>query len=114
YITLITPGPATFSVWSVIYSLLLISAAVMIFKKKDAYYAAAVDKITVPFIASCVLNIGWIVFFSYEQLLLSVLFILSFVIALAVICRKLLKLQDKKRWLLPASFGIYTGWLMIA
>lgn len=114
YVTLITPSPSTFSVWSVIYTLLLVSAIVMIVKKKDGYYRAAVDAVTVPFLASCVLNIAWIVFFSYDQLLLSVLFILGFVIALAVICRRLLKIQDKKRWLLPVTFGIYTGWLMIA
>ena len=114
YVTLITPSPSTFSIWSVIYSLLLVSAIVLIVKNKDAYYSSAIDKITVPFIASCVLNIAWIVFFSYDQLLLSVLFILGFVISLAVICRRLLKIQDKKRWLLPVTFGIYTGWLMIA
>ena len=33
YLTMITPGPATFSIWSVIYSLLLISVIVMIVKK---------------------------------------------------------------------------------
>ncbi len=35
YVTLITPSPATFSIWSVIYSLLLISMIVMIVKKDD-------------------------------------------------------------------------------
>jgi len=114
YVTLITPSPSTFSIWSVIYTLLLVSAIVMIVKSEDAYYGPAIEKITTPFIASCVLNIAWIVFFSYDQLLLSVLFILGFVLSLAVICRRLLKIQDKKRWLLPITFGIYTGWLMIA
>ena len=48
------------------------------------------------------------------QIELSVLFILGFVITLSLICQKLLKIQDSKRWLLPLSFGIYTGWLFIA
>lgn len=48
------------------------------------------------------------------QIELSVLFILGFVITLSLICQKLLKIQDRKRWLLPLSFGIYTGWLFIA
>ena len=34
YVTLITPSPATFSIWGVIYSLLLISMIVMIVKKE--------------------------------------------------------------------------------
>lgn len=48
------------------------------------------------------------------QIELSVLFILGFVITLSLICQKLLNIQDRKRWLLPLSFGIYTGWLFIA
>ena len=46
YVTLITPSPATFSIWSVIYSLLLISMIVMIVKKDDLYYQKAIDHIS--------------------------------------------------------------------
>ena len=114
YVTLITPSPATFSIWSVIYLLLLISVIVMIVRKNDPYYASAVDEITSLFRISCILNIAWIVAFSYVQIELSVLFIFGFVITLSLICGKLMKIQDKKRWLLPLTFGIYTGWLFIA
>lgn len=114
YITLITPSPATFSIWSVIYTLLLISIIVMIFKKNDAYYDRAVDKISILFIISCVLNILWIVTFSFVLVELSVLFIFAFVLVLALICRQLLAIHEKKRWLLPVTFGLYTGWLTIA
>lgn len=114
YVTLITPSPATFSIWSIIYSLLLISVIVMIIKKDDPYYHNAIDQITVLFRISCILNIAWIIVFSYIQIELSVLFILGFVITLSLICQKLVKIQARKRWLLPLSFGIYTGWLVIA
>lgn len=114
YVTLITPSPATFSIWSIIYSLLMISIIVTIVKRDDPYYQSAVDEITSLFRMSCILNIAWIVAFSYLQLELSVLFILGFVIALSLICQKLLRIQDRKRWLLPLSFGLYTGWLFIA
>lgn len=114
YVTLITPSPTTFSIWSVIYSLLIISVIVMIVKRNDPYYQSAIDQITLLFRISCILNIAWIVSFSYVQLELSVLFILGFVIALSLICQKLLKIQEGKRWLLPLSFGLYTGWLFIA
>ena len=33
---------------------------------------------------------------------------------LALISLKLLKMQTSRRWLLPLTFGLYTGWLMIA
>jgi hypothetical protein len=114
YITLITPSPSTFSIWSLIYTLLLISVIVMIAKKDDTYYHNAVDQITVLYRISCVLNIVWIVTFSYLQVELSALFILAFAITLSLICQKLLKIQTGKRWLLPLSFGLYTGWLFIA
>lgn len=114
YITLITPSPSTFSIWSMIYTLLLISVIVMIAKKDDTYYHNAVDQITVLYRISCVLNIVWIVTFSYLQIELSALFILAYAITLALICQKLLKIQTGKRWLLPLSFGLYTGWLFIA
>lgn len=114
YVTLITPSPSTFSIWSVIYTLLLVSILVMIFKKDDSYYGRAIDEITPLFRLSSTLNIAWIVVFSYVQIELSVIFILGFVITLALITQKLLKIHEKKRWLLPLSFGLYSGWLFIA
>ena len=114
YPTLITPAPFAFSIWSVIYSLLLISVVVMIIKKDDPYYQNAIDRISVLFWISCILNILWIIAFSFVQIELSTVFILAFVIVLAMICQRLLRIQSKKRWLLPLTFGLYTGWLIIA
>lgn len=114
YVTLITPSPATFSIWSVIYSLLFISVIVMIARRNDTYYDRAVVQITGLFRISSILNIAWIVAFSYVQIELSVLFIFGFLITLTMVCQKLLNIQEKNRWLLPLTFGIYTGWLFIA
>jgi len=114
YLTLITPSPATFGIWSVIYILLLISMIVMIAKKKDLYYQKAIDEITTLFRVSCILNLLWIVLFSYEMVEVSTFFILGFAIVLALIDRKLLEIHQGKRWLLPVTFGLYSGWLLIA
>lgn len=114
YLTLVTPSPFTFSIWSIIYLLLLVSVIVMIVKKDDPYYQMAVDQISALFRISCILNIAWIVAFSYVQIELSVLFILCFAITLSLICQKLMMIQTGKRWLLPLTFGLYTGWLFIA
>ena len=66
YVTLITPSPATFSIWSVIYSLLLISLIVMIVRKNDTYYDRAVDQISSPFqnflCAECCLDCLFLLF----------------------------------------------------
>ena len=114
YLTLITPSPSTFSIWSVIYSLLIISVVLMLLKKNDSYYQKAIEQISVLFWISCLLNIAWIISFSYVLVELSVLFILGFVITLSLICQKLLAIQSGKQWFLPLTFGIYTGWLFIA
>jgi len=114
YVTLITPSPSTFSIWTVIYSLLIISVVVMIIKKDDVYYGKAIDQITTLFRISCILNILWIISFSYVRIVLSVIFILLLVITLTLICLKLLRIQKGNRWILPLSFGLYTGWLTIA
>lgn len=114
YPTLITPSPITFSIWSVIYILLIISFVIMLIKKEEPYYKKVTDEITALFIASCILNIIWIFSFSYLQLELSVLIILGLVITLTLICQKITELSDGKHCLLPLTFGIYAGWLLIA
>lgn len=114
YVTLITPSPSTFSIWSVIYTLLLVSMIVMIIKQKDPYYQKVVDQISNLFRLSCVLNAVWIVTFSFVLVEISVLFILAFVIVLALISQKLSGFHERQRWLLPVTFGLYGGWLFVA
>lgn len=114
YITLITPSPSTFSIWSLIYTLLIILMIVMIVKKDDLYYQNLIDEITGLFRISCLLNIAWIINFSYLMVELSTIFIFGFVIILSILCLRLLKINDGKHFLAPLTFGMYTGWLFIA
>ena len=114
YLTLITPSPSTFSIWSVIYILLITSLLVMVFKKNDDYYRKAIDETSLLFRISCMFNIVWIVLFSFLQVELSSLFIFGFLITLSLIGLKLRKIHSKRRFLLPLTYGLYTGWLMIA
>jgi len=114
YGSLITPSASTFSIWSIIYFLLIASVIVMIVKKNDPYYQKAIDHITNLFRISCILNVAWIISFSYVLIELSVLWIVGFVVVLSLLCKELLEIQEDKRWLLPVSFGMYTGWLFIA
>ena len=114
FLTLITPAPSTFSIWSVIYSLLLASLIVMIIKKEDPYYQNALEQISGLFMISCVLNMLWIITFSFVLVEISVIFIAGFVVVWTMICRKLLEMRQGKHWLLPICFGLYSGWLFIA
>ncbi|NLK38323.1 MAG: tryptophan-rich sensory protein [Epulopiscium sp.] len=112
--TLITPSHFTFRIWSVIYSLLIVSIILMITKKRDSYYQQAVGRISMLFPLSCVFNTAWVIAFCYIQIELSSFFILGLTITLVFICKQLLHIQEGGRWLLPLSFGLYAGWLCIA
>ena len=114
YFTLITPAGFTFSIWSVIYGLIAASLVVLYLRRETSYYQRALDKITPLFILTSVLNMAWIVLFSYELVELSTLFIFAYTIVLALICKQLLGINDGKHFLLPLTFGLNTGWLMIA
>lgn len=114
YFTLITPSSTTFSIWSVIYGLLIASLIGMYLKRDEKYYEQVINKITPYFIVSSLLNMAWIVLFSFVLVELSTLFIFAYAIVLAIICQQLMRLHEKNRWLLPLTFGLYTGWLMIA
>lgn len=114
YQTLITPAGFAFSIWSVIYTLLLVSTIVMIIKYEDRYYAAAINEIAPLFWLTLVFNMLWIISFSYLQLGISTIFIFAYVLTLAMILRKLLRLNQEQHWLLPLTFGLLTGWLFVA
>lgn len=114
YVTLITPSPSTFSIWSVIYTFLIISIIVLIVKNNNSYYERAIDEISILFWLSCVLNVVWIVSFSYNLIGLSSIFIFAFLIVMVLIVKRIGKMQTKGRWLLPITFGLYSGWLFIA
>lgn len=86
----------------------------MIVKKDNPYYQTALNKISALFIFSSLLNIAWIVAFSYLQLVLSTVFILVFVVILTLICIRLVEINDGKHLLLPLTSGLYAGWLFIA
>ncbi|GAB2490577.1 hypothetical protein GCM10008929_13450 [Alkalibacterium psychrotolerans] len=114
YATLITPDSFAFSIWSVIYTLLFLSLIVMIIKHQSPYFEKAIHKISYLFWATCLLNITWIVTFSYLLIGLSTLFIFVFLIAVVLIIKQLGTIHSRKRWLLPITFGLYGGWLFIA
>src|SRR5699024_11975195 len=89
YHTLITPAGFTFSIWGVIYGLLLISMIVMVIKHKDFYYKRVIDNITHLLWVTFITNMLWIVTFSYLQIGISTIFIFVYFITLILIINKL-------------------------
>lgn len=114
YQTLITPAGFTFSIWIVIYGLLIISMIVMIVKHEDSYYKAVIERITPLLWLSYISNMIWIVLFSYIQIGWSTVFIFAYLFSLTMILKKVKELSQDRQWLLPLTFGLNTGWLFIA
>lgn len=114
YQSKITPSPFTFSIWSIIYGLLIVTFILLLVKRKDPYYNKVSEEISGLFYLSSLFNILWIISFSYVFLGLSTLLIFAFLITLSMITRRLFEINDGKDWLIPLTFGLYTGWLLIA
>lgn len=104
---LFVPAGLTFSIWGVIYILLLLY---VIFQFKDSN-ALAVSKISLAFGITCLLNALWIVFWHYGKLPLSLLVMAGLLASLIYIS---IAIRDLPFGIIKASFGIYLGWICIA
>ncbi len=114
YPTLLTPSPSTFSIWGIIYVLLLISLIFMIVKQQDKRIAKLIDTISLPFWIASLANMLWIIAFSFEMIGLSTLLIGVLVVSLAVINGRLRTPIGVGEKINAVAFGLYNGWLIIA
>lgn len=115
YHTLITPAPLTFSIWSLIYLLILWSLIRMVQKEKDPNVKKLIHLFTPVFLWSSLFNILWIVTFSYEKIGLSTILIFALLISVTTINKRLFEhRQEVTSRLTGLAFGLYAGWLTIA
>jgi tryptophan-rich sensory protein len=107
YPNLFTPAGVTFSIWGIIYLMLLVFVIIQ-FREQNKQMIAAIGW---AFVVSCLLNALWIVTWHYELLPLSVVIILGMLIALLIINRNMMSFAHGFS---RAAFGIYLGWICIA
>jgi len=105
YANLFVPVRFTFSIWCIIYLLLLIAVLKLVF------YAPILPIWHRSFLISCMLNGNWIVAWHYQYMLLSLGIMTGLLISLIYIIRRL---SGDTTWLYRMSFGIYLGWICIA
>lgn len=107
---LFTPAGYVFSIWIVIYSLLVIWLVGMWKnnKQRDASY----QKRSNLFIISCILNISWIYLWHYEQFLLTVVIMIALLITLLALYLSYPETDTHILSRLPIS--IYLGWISVA
>lgn len=106
YDNLFTPSPQTFSIWGVIYTLVMIFLVVQFINKYDQ---VSIMK-NLLFSISCLLNAAWIILWQFEFIVGSVLVMLGLLTTLTLINKELIKGPT----LLKLVFGIYLGWICIA
>ncbi|MDN7246273.1 TspO/MBR family protein [Planococcus shenhongbingii] len=115
YTTLISPAPFTFSIWGVIYSLLLVTLIYLFVKRKDKNVSRLILLISPLFIVSSLCNMGWIVAFSYERLGISTILIFGMLFSLLIIVERIYKNRfEFPSTLAGLSFTFYGSWVFIA
>lgn len=116
YNTFFTPANYAFSIWGVIYMLLLAYAVYQALPGQRQN--ASMRKIGWLFILSCVLNMTWITLFQYNQILIATGVIIAFLVTLIAIYLRLdagrANAPLAERLLLHLPFSVYLGWLSVA
>ncbi len=122
YPNLFTPAAITFSIWIVIYLMLLFfsiyQGKTLISKKINTEVDRLVNKIDFYFILSCILNLAWIIVWHYEMVGLSVIIMLGLLLTLIKLNLEIEKDFEKvgrnEKLLVHIPFCIYLAWISIA
>lgn len=113
YPSLFTPAGITFSIWSVIY-LLLLGFILLHWIKRDAYVFSEVAQL---FWLSCILNISWIVAWHYLQTAMSVTIMLLLLLTLTQLFLKVRKISMNtaaEKIFVRLPFTLYFAWICVA
>jgi benzodiazapine receptor len=116
YFTLVTPAGYVFSIWGVIYVLLLIFAVFQALPSQRE--KPFLQQINVLFILSSVFNVSWLFLWHYDQIVLSVALMFALLATLIAIYMRLgigktsATLKEKAFVHLP--FSVYLGWITVA
>ena len=116
------PAGFTFSIWGVIYLLLLSYTIGYTYYslKRQAYPKAYrfIEHVNTYFLLTCVFNMAWIVAWHYLQIELSVLIMLLFLSTLIQLFLKTKTMAHDlnltQRFILQTPFIVYLGWISVA
>ncbi len=117
---LFVPAGLTFSIWGLIYLLLLLFT---IAQARGLFSSAAncpdgTRRITWLFFLSSAGNIGWLLLWHYQQVGLSLLAMLVILASLIAIHQRLgtgrTPATAAERWFFRVPFSVYLGWITVA
>ncbi len=116
YPTLITPAGFTFSIWGVIYTLLLVFTIYQILPRNREQ--PFLHRISVLFALSGILNILWLFLWHYELITFSVVLMFALLSALISIYLRLdIGKDEASLWekvCVHLPFSVYLGWITVA
>jgi translocator protein len=113
YPSLFTPAGFTFSIWSVIYSLLITFSVYQFWIKKESYFA----ELSLWFLLSCLANVSWILAWHYLFTLASVVIMLLLLFSLTRIFLLLqsITIKNTAQWIgVKLPFLFYLSWICVA
>ncbi len=101
---LFTPAGYVFSIWGLIYLLLLIYSATV-------WRTAIAKREVILFTASCVLNASWLLAWHYFQIVISLVIMLGLWGCLAMLYQMATRTPRRT---MRVTFSVYFGWISVA
>lgn len=121
YPSLFTPAGFTFSIWGVIYLLLLafvVYQAKGLFGKSNEKTSKLLAQVGIWFFISCLANASWIFVWHHQMITASLLVMLVILISLIKIYINLgigrSKEGSSQSYLVQIPFSVYLGWITVA
>ena len=116
------PAGFTFSIWGVIYLLLLSYTIGLTYysiqRQQHPKAFIFLERINTYFLLTCVFNMAWILAWHYLQIELSVVIMLLFLSTLIQLFLKSKSMANDltltQRFILQAPFIVYLGWISVA
>lgn len=117
YQTIVTPKSAAFSIWGLIFVSQAIFALVQLLPKFRGH-PMIIDGVGYWYILVCISQVGWTFAFSFEQIPLSLVFMIAIWSFLMLLLYSQYNTQSDSTlsefWLMRFPFAIHAGWITAA
>jgi hypothetical protein len=119
YPNLFAPAGITFSIWGVIYLLLILYTVYqtgILQKKNGTPVSELTGEIGFAFIVSSIANAAWIFAWHYGNIFLSMMLMIVLLVSLIIIVQRIKKedLRVAEKWMIGLPFSVYFGWITVA
>jgi hypothetical protein len=122
YVNLFVPSGATFAIWGVIYTWLIIFAVYQVVALFSERILQKIENLMLNigwlFTISCGLNIAWIFAWHWQYLIISLVVMVLLFITLLYLNRAIqfgkYRATNTEKWIALTPFGIYWGWISVA